>query len=294
MKLFKLNSVAFALGFSALSNIAVAEITTPKAVVGSNGAEERLIASAKFATPVSGDLYVAVAVGGKLIFLADNGNKVTESVSPFAENQQYFGTISLLDLSTAGIAPGQYQMYQLVAQSGTNPLDVTNWVGGLSGLSSINLMVNLPDNVTGDFDHDGFPDNDLNRDGFDDRDANRNGVVEVEESGQGDNGSDDNGSNDNGSNDNGSDDNGSNDNSSNDNNMPVTGASTSTGKTLYSTHCTGCHGIDPTRGKNGIDEATNPRDTREAINRNKGGMGYLNFLTDADLQAIATYVRNPN
>ena len=171
MKLFKLNAVALAIGVSALSNMAVAEITTPRAVVGNDGAES-LIATANFSSAVEGDLYVAIVVGDTLLFLVDNGNKVTESVNPFAESQQYVGTIPLLDFSTEGVPAGRYPMYQVVTQAGTNPLDTTNWV---TDLSSINFMVGLPVEVSGDFDQDGFADNDVNQDGFYDDDLNRDG-----------------------------------------------------------------------------------------------------------------------
>jgi hypothetical protein len=44
---------------------------------------------------------------------------------------------------------------------------------------------------------------------------------------------------------------------------------------------------------NKIGRAVNASVTRSAINRNKGGMGFLAGISDADLQAIADYVKNP-
>ena len=254
MNLFKLKSVAVAIGLSALSNLALADISTSKAVLGNDGSE-RLAASADFTAAVEGDLYIAIGVEEKLLFLANGGNSLTERVSPFAANQVYIGSIPLFNFSTAGISAGRYPVYKIVTRTGTDPLNFTNWVGGLT---SVNFMVGLPVAHSGDFDGDGFADSDLDQDGYyDDDDHDKDGW------------SDSNGSM-----------------------VPVTGGTT--GKALYAIHCAECHGVDPSRGKNDIYEAVDPRETREAINENEGGMGILSFLTDAELQAIAAYVRNPN
>ncbi|WP_174484235.1 c-type cytochrome [methanotrophic endosymbiont of Bathymodiolus puteoserpentis (Logatchev)] len=75
-------------------------------------------------------------------------------------------------------------------------------------------------------------------------------------------------------------------------------SSTAEGKALYvSLGCaaSSCHGATPLSGKNDIDRAINPAVTRNAIVHNKGGMGVLSRagITDAELQAIADYVKNP-
>ncbi len=283
MNLFKLKPVVLAVGLSALSNFALADISTSKAVLGNDG-RDYLAASANFTTPVTGDLYLAIGVQGKLLFLANGGTLLTETVSPFAANQTYTGVMPLFYFSTAGIPAGRYPVYQLVAQAGTDPLNFTNWVGGLAGLSTINFMIGLPVTQSGDFDGDGFADSDLNRDGYYDDDHDKDGYYDDDHDKDGyyDDDYDRDGWRDSDNPD------------TNDNNTPVTGGAL--GKELYATHCSssGCHGVDPSRGTNEIYDAVNPRETREAINRNKGGMGFLNFLTDAELQAIADYVRNPN
>jgi cytochrome c553 len=273
MNLFKLKSVAVAIGLSALSNLALADISTSKAVLGNDGSE-RLAASADFTAAVEGDLYIAIGVEEKLLFLANGGNSLTERVSPFAANQVYIGSIPLFNFSTAGISAGRYPVYKIVTRTGTDPLNFTNWVGGLT---SVNFMVGLPVAHSGDFDGDGFADSDLDQDGYYDDDLDKDGFHDDDHDKDGyyDDDHDKDGWSD-----------------SNGSMVPVTGGTT--GKALYAIHCAECHGVDPSRGKNDIYEAVDPRETREAINENEGGMGILSFLTDAELQAIAAYVRNPN
>jgi hypothetical protein len=66
------------------------------------------------------------------------------------------------------------------------------------------------------------------------------------------------------------------------------------GGKLYAFNCASCHGSNPAvNGRDGIDKAVNPSVIRQAINRNKGGMFFLNFLSDMDLENIAAYVQNP-
>jgi hypothetical protein len=65
------------------------------------------------------------------------------------------------------------------------------------------------------------------------------------------------------------------------------------GHDLYAQRCASCHGRNPKNGRDGIGSARNPAAIRSAINRNKGGMSYLKFLTDTELSDIANYVQNP-
>ncbi|WP_221898652.1 hypothetical protein [Bathymodiolus japonicus methanotrophic gill symbiont] len=82
------------------------------------------------------------------------------------ESQEYQGDLSLFDFSIDGVASGNYPIYQVVTQPGTDPLDFRNWIGGLAGLSVINFSIGLPVEVTKDYNHDGFSDDDFNKDGF--------------------------------------------------------------------------------------------------------------------------------
>lgn len=62
-----------------------------------------------------------------------------------------------------------------------------------------------------------------------------------------------------------------------------------TGKALYANNCAGCHGDIATTVKIGADFSR----TRNAINNNTGGMGYLSSLTAADIQAISAVLAAP-
>lgn len=64
------------------------------------------------------------------------------------------------------------------------------------------------------------------------------------------------------------------------------------GRTAYVTMCAECHGATPSR--NDIDKATSASRTMNAIARNKGGMGKLSFLTQAQADDIAVYVASTN
>ncbi len=122
-------------------------------------------------------------------------------------------------------------------------------------ISPLNVMlfhIGLPTEVTRDFDQDGFPDDDRNRDGFFDADTNMDGVVDFQEN-------------------------------------------IAQGRVLYEMNCqnSGCHqhGNSPGQNANGVLLARNdPGVIRSAIRRNKGGMIFLDTLSDADLQAIADYL----
>ena len=61
------------------------------------------------------------------------------------------------------------------------------------------------------------------------------------------------------------------------------------GKSLYSENCSQCHGETPTY--NHISLAVNPAKTRSAIIGDRGGMSGLSFLSDAELQEVAKYVK---
>ncbi len=58
------------------------------------------------------------------------------------------------------------------------------------------------------------------------------------------------------------------------------------GAGLYLTYCMGCHGP----GSNSNVRGRSAAQIRNAINRNRGGMGSLSNLSDAELNAIATYI----
>jgi mono/diheme cytochrome c family protein len=66
------------------------------------------------------------------------------------------------------------------------------------------------------------------------------------------------------------------------------------GQTAYASMCAECHGANPASGREDIDKATSAAKTMSAIARNKGGMGKLSFLTQAQAEDIAVYVASTN
>lgn len=65
------------------------------------------------------------------------------------------------------------------------------------------------------------------------------------------------------------------------------------GKALYAEHCASCHGVNPTQNMDKILAGRDAAKTKQAIVQDKGGMGYLSFLTDAEHAAIAAWIANP-
>jgi hypothetical protein len=178
-------AIATATALISLSPNAFADLATNRAVVRNDGSQY-VRATVKFRAAVNGDLYFATRVHGRLYFLADEGKSFTTEVRPFRSNGHFSHDFLALDISGLGIAPGLYPFYQVVTTPGSDPLNFSNWVGGLGGLSTINFNIGLPVNLTGDFDdngffdddsnHDTFHDDDINRDGFHDDDRNHNGL----------------------------------------------------------------------------------------------------------------------
>jgi hypothetical protein len=263
MTTFKISPLILAVSLN--SGMACAEISTSRAVIKNDGTEY-IAASVNYSNPVIGDLYVAIKVQGQLFFLTNGAQSFTQDIKPLHENQEYMGTIPLFYFSGTGVAPGYYTTYQVTTVAGASPLDPNNWIGGANGLSSINFTIGLPTTINGDFNADGFADDDLNKDGFHDDDLDKDGYHDddLDKDGYHDWDLNKNGLNDD-----------------------------SLGKDMYITHCAQCHGENPAFNIEGILKGINPAETRSAINRNKGGMGYLNFLSDVDLQTIADFIKSP-
>ncbi|MDQ7089397.1 MAG: hypothetical protein Q9M50_01960 [Methylococcales bacterium] len=168
----QLKIMAIVIGCSAITNIAVADLQTERSVV--NDPTLRISAKANFPASVSGDLYIATQINGNYLFLNDGGKFVPEMI-PFTQATEHSGQLLLFDFLAEGSTPGRYPLFQVITNPGTNPLNFNNWVGGLGGLSSLNFTIGLPPEKSGDFNGDGFADDDANKDGFHDDDANKDG-----------------------------------------------------------------------------------------------------------------------
>ena len=71
----------------------------------------------------------------------------------------------------------------------------------------------------------------------------------------------------------------------------MSNSSAAVGGKLYADNCATCHGNNPRMGRDGIENAQSAEAIRQSINNNRGGMGFLNFLSDAELANIAAYIK---
>jgi hypothetical protein len=56
------------------------------------------------------------------------------------------------------------------------------------------------------------------------------------------------------------------------------------GRSLYAQHCAACHGVNPLYNAERILNGRDTVKTQTAISQDKGGMGYLSFLTDTNMR----------
>ncbi len=170
----KVNLFIFSVILYASSTNALADLRTERAVFKNDGTGQ-IVAVARFQEPVEGDLYIATQVNGALLFIINEGTAFSSTPVPFRANSLFSEDIVVLNVRDQGISPGRYPLFKVVTQTGADPLDFRNWVGGLNGLRSINFIIGLSSDESLDLDDDGFPDDDLNRDGFHDDDIDRDG-----------------------------------------------------------------------------------------------------------------------
>jgi hypothetical protein len=286
-----LKTMAIIISCSAITNTAIADLQTTRAVA--NDPTQRISATANFPTPVSGDLYLATQINGNFLFFT-SGGQVTAEVRPFTQGGDYSGQVPLFDFPAEGIAPGRYPLYQVVTHPGTDPLDFNNWMGGLAGLSSINFIIGLPSEQSGDFDNDGFSDDDINKDGFHDDDLDKNGFHDDDLNQDGFH-----------------DDDLNQDGLSDVANIPepapepvvtptpepvvapVTNIIAEGQAAYASCASSACHGANPAFGQNGIQKARDPNATMGAIAGNQGGMGFLSAIITADsANKISAYLNS--
>jgi len=175
-----------------------------------------------------------------------------------------------------------------MVNSGGDVYDINNWIGGLSGLQKINFSLGGAEISDLDSNADGWFDDDLNMDGFHDSDTNFDGWYDddLDRDGYSDGSSST--LNTTSSNDSSNTSTTTTDTTS----STTTANSVSRGLTTYTSYCEACHGTDPTRNRDGILSARSATATARAIQRNKGGMGFLDFLSDTDLQDIADYINS--
>jgi hypothetical protein len=173
MKAFALKAGPLLALAAALSSQAFAERLDPSRSVIGNA--EDLKVSVNFPKATTGDLYIAVDVGGTLYFYSEQQGWVPKPL-PLGYTQTYAGTKQITLGNSNGIPPGIYPIYEIVTTpNAPDVYDTRNWLGGLGSLGQTSFQVKLPAQVSGDFNGDGWADDDANHDGFHDDDANRDG-----------------------------------------------------------------------------------------------------------------------
>lgn len=163
MTKFSFKPLLLAMSLSLITTAASAHLSTDKTVI--NGSNKATI-TINFPTPISGDLYLATMVKGEYVFFADQGKTLTPAVRPYLRNSTYDKSIKALVVSSVGIAPDRYPLFQVVTKAGTDPMNFTNWVGGLAGLHKLNFTIGLSNSAAGDNNGDGFIDDDSDHDGY--------------------------------------------------------------------------------------------------------------------------------
>ncbi|MDM8560436.1 hypothetical protein [Candidatus Parabeggiatoa sp. HSG14] len=122
------------------------ELYTPNPVLYENN--EKIIATVKFDTPETGDLYVAAVANGKLLFLSQTSGW-TETPSPFRANETFQGEVPLFSVEAGQLPSGNYPLYQVVTKPNAKLLNddgspnVGDWIGGIDGLNFINFSTGL-------------------------------------------------------------------------------------------------------------------------------------------------------
>jgi cytochrome c553 len=250
-------SVTLVLSSLAAPYLSAADFTTPRSVFADN--QGSIIPQLNFTQSATGDIYLAYRINGDgaYYFITKDTGIVTEPLA-YDSITSYSGVFPLPEFDTLNLPSGRYQLYQVLAISGANVLDINNWVGGIGGLNSLNFTIGAA-SADGDLNNDGWFDDDLNHDGFHDDDLDRNGFH---------------------------------DDDLNKDGYHDVAASVTRGKVTYDKECASCHGTNPKNNRDGILSASNAAATSSAISRNKGGMGYLSYLSSTDLQDIADYINS--
>ncbi len=240
------------------------KMTTGYPVLSNN---EAISIQIEFVSQETGDLYLAVMYQNQLIFVSNEFATATPTAALTNRTFTAGEVVPLWSYPTDNLPAGNYPFYQVLTQPGSDPLDGSNWIGGLNML---NFAVKLSAASVHDADKNGWYDDDMNKDGFHDDDLDFDGYHDddTDKDGYHDDDTDKDGLH-------------------GVTNGPVAGQKT------YISSCAraGCHADDPKRDGTYLLNGRNPNGTRSAVSRNVGGMGYLaDVLTDTDYQNIADYL----
>ncbi|MHB9118990.1 MAG: c-type cytochrome [Burkholderiales bacterium] len=204
----------------------------------------------------SDNVYVAAEIGGQLWFMNAQGAFQPYQAgqpTPSALQAPQPGSYTLFDLSVPPSLSGKIQLYTLRGEAGTDIVAAAqSGKADLSTLQQSSYSFNEPARSSHDYNGDGHPDADTNGDGIEDEQGGTAAGASPSAASA---------------------------------TTATAAAGTSQGATLYAANCASCHGAAGS-ALAGIGAAT----VRAAIAANRGGMGRLAQLTDADLSAITAYL----
>ncbi len=267
-----------------------------------NTSTGKAIVSVVFPAEIKGDLYLAFNLNGQLYFYNNLGTTSTK-VTPFIRNASFSKTLQVLTVSSDGVPSGVYPLYQVVTIPDGDPLNFSNWIGGLGGLSTLNFRINIVDKPTDSVATSASPSppQDLVSSSTSDCivlkiQSRITKLIIARDKIGGEDGSD-------------SDDESyssdcktvvgtatTQDSSSlvgSTTNATLAAQRTALGKDLYRKVCASCHGSNAKADQNNVMKGRDPLKIRSAIRSDKGGlMGILRDVTDTDLQVIAEYLKS--
>lgn len=114
------------------------ELTSSKLTLSDS---DSFTATARFATPEQGDLYLAVQLpNGKFYFITESIG-FSETPVVFKKNQSFSGDYTLLNVPAKGLTAGNYLLYSLVVNANASPYDTSSWVGGSQGLHLLSFTM---------------------------------------------------------------------------------------------------------------------------------------------------------
>lgn len=277
----------FAIGVSCFYSNAWALLKTDKSVINQDTGSATI--SVSFTTPVIGDLYLATQFNGQLYFFADLGTNFTQEPLAYAKKTLFSGNRVVLHIASEGVPPAIYPLYQVVTFSGKSPLDFNNWIGGLGGLSELKLSINLPNNFSPFVPFtpantptpvptpaaspsptpapaptpEPTPTTPVVLSVADGCTIPKTNLLWLAKETQPEVCTP----------------------------APTPAAPALDGKPLYQQYCESCHGSNPKQNTNNLLKGRDVKEIQEAISENKGNMGILHKLSDAILDAIATFLR---
>ena len=142
MNTVNLKSLLMLVGLTLLNAPAWAYLKTDNSIIDNDSS--KAVITVGFPAAMHGDLYIATPLNGQLYFFSNNGVNFSTDVAAFTKNADFAEDRVALTISNAGIPAGTYTFYQIVVVAGKDPLNFTNWIGGIGGLSELKISINLP------------------------------------------------------------------------------------------------------------------------------------------------------